>query len=302
MDSITIDGTTQLVGVIGWPIAHSLSPTMHNAAFRELHLNWSYVPMPVRPGEVNTAVRGLTALGFRGFNITVPHKQTVLNLLEEISPEAQVLGAVNTVVIHRSEEGTPHLSGHNTDSAGFVGALHQGGVHPGPGQRVLVAGAGGAARAIVYALGKAGVDAIVVLNRTPERAVALVSSLSAHMPHATFLEAGLMTVETLLDAAERSTLLVNTTTLGMWPAVEGSIWPDNVPFPAHLTVCDLVYNPLDTRLLRQAARAGARTIDGLGMLALQGALALGQWVPEPLDVPAIAALMRRSAAQRLKQS
>jgi shikimate dehydrogenase len=271
-----IDGHTQLVGLIGWPVEHSLSPVMHNAAFDALGLNWRYVPLPVPPRQVKIAARGLAALGFRGANVTVPHKQAVMNALDSIAPGARELGAVNTLVISRNTDGTT-ISGYNTDAQGFVGALQQGGFDLEDRGSAVVVGAGGAARAVVYGLLQSGVGEIVVLNRTLERAQAFVTKLggSCALP---------LTPETLVESARAADLLVNATTVGMWPHVDGSVWPEGASVPAHLTVFDLVYNPLETRLLRQARQSGARGIDGLGMLVRQGTLAFEMWTGEKAPV------------------
>lgn len=277
-----IDGRTQLVGLIGWPVEHSLSPAMHNAAFAALDLNWRYLPLPVRPratAEVQAAVHGLLALGFRGANVTVPHKQAVMKHLDEISNTARAIGAVNTIVV---QEG--RLCGYNTDGDGFVAALRQAHFEP-AGRQALVVGAGGAARAVVHGLLSSEVERVTVLNRTLERAQVLVSEMGGHSGR---LRALLLTPETLVEAASSPEigLLVNTTTVGMWPQVDGSIWPESKTLPASLTVFDLVYNPLETHLLQEASISGARAVDGLGMLVMQGALAFVKWtgVQAPLDV------------------
>ncbi|MDY7042096.1 MAG: shikimate dehydrogenase, partial [Chloroflexota bacterium] len=260
-----IDGHTQLVGLIGWPVEHSLSPAMHNAAFDALGLNWRYVPLPVPPRQVEAAVRGLAALGFRGANVTVPHKRAAMPALDSIGPGARALGAVNTLVVSQRADGSPLIGGYNTDCAGFAAALREGGFEPEGGGNAVVIGAGGAARAVVHGLLCSGIGEIVVLNRTLERALALVSDLeplpasgreaSPFPPRKggqrVRLRALPLTPETLVESACAAGLLVNTTTVGMWPRVDSSVWPDGVPIPAHLTVFDLVYNPLETRLLRQ---------------------------------------------------
>ena len=294
-----IDGHTQLVGLIGWPVKHSLSPAMHNAAFDALGLNWHYVPLPVPPGQVDAAVRGLAALGFRGANVTVPHKQAVMPALDSIAPNASVLGAVNTLVVGRRADGMPVIGGYNTDAHGFVGALRQGGFEPEEGESAVVVGAGGAARAVVFGLLWSGTGEIAVLNRTPERAQALVSDLGSRHEWSARLRALPLTPETLIETARAADLLVNATTVGMWPHVDGSVWPDSVPIPSHLTVFDLVYSPLETRLLRQARKSGARAIDGLGMLVRQGALAFDLWTNQGLEVTEIAALMRAACERAL---
>jgi shikimate dehydrogenase len=298
MTSSQIDGHTRLVGLIGWPVEHSLSPAMHNAAFDALGLNWRYVPLPVPPGQVEPAVRGLAALGFCGANVTVPHKRAVMPVLGSIGPSASALGAVNTLVIGRRADGTPTIGGFNTDSRGFVGALRQGGFEPEDDGNAVVVGAGGAARAVVFGLLWSGSGEVAVLNRTPERARALVSDLGSHPGYAVRLHALPLTEETLVESARAADLLVNATTVGMWPHVDGSVWPDTAPVPVHLTVFDLVYNPLETRLLRQARQSGAHAVDGLGMLVRQGALAFDMWTNQGLSVTEVAALMR-AACERV---
>jgi len=289
-----IDGQTQMVGLIGWPVEHSLSPVMHNAAFDALGLNWRYVPLPVPPGQVEAAVRGLAALGFRGANVTVPHKQAVVQMLNSVGPNARHLGAVNTILIVQGEDGSTRLNGYNTDDTGFVGALREGGYEPEEGRRAVVVGAGGAARAVVFGLLQSGSGEIVVLNRTPQRAEALVSDLRGFGDQGSRLQTLPLTVETLVESARSADLLVNATTVGMWPHTDGSFWPESVPLPAHLTVFDLVYRPLETRLLRQARESGAHTISGLGMLVRQGAVAFEMWTGEPAPVDVMRAACERA--------
>jgi shikimate dehydrogenase len=290
------ESQTKLVGLIGWPVEHSVSPAMHNAAFEALGLNWRYVPLPVPPGQVETAVKGLGALGFRGANVTVPHKQAVLPVLDSIGPNARALGAVNTLVIGQRADRTPIIGGFNTDDKGSVGALRGGGFEPEEGGRVLIVGAGGAARAVVFGLLWSGIGEVVVLNRTPERGQALVSDLGSYHEWLGTMHALPLTPETLIESARTADLLVNATSVGMWPHAESSIWPEGVSIPAHLAVFDLVYNPLETRLLAQARESGARPIGGLEMLVRQGALAFQMWTDEwpPIDV------MRSAAEKALK--
>ena len=294
-----IDGSTRLVGLIGWPVEHSLSPVMHNAAFEAFGLPWCYLPLPVPPGQAKVAVRGLAALGFRGANVTVPHKRSVRLALNSVGAAAIALGAVNTLVIGRRADGTVLMSGFNTDSQGFVGALRQGGFEPEDGGNAVVVGAGGAARAVVFGLLGSGTEQILVLNRTPERANALVADLSQRPGAAAKLRALPLTPETLVESARTASLLVQATTVGMWPQGDGSIWPGGVPIPPHLTVFDLVYNPLETSLLRLARQSGARAIDGLGMLVRQGALAFDMWTNQGLDIDEIATLMHAAAQEAL---
>ncbi len=294
-----ITAKTQLVGLIGWPVAHSLSPVMHNAAFQALGLPWCYVPLPVRPGQVEAAVRGLAALGFRGANVTTPHKQALLPMLHSIAPSAQMLGAVNTLVIGRDASGAAIVGGYNTDDKGFVRALREGEFEPEDGGTAVVVGAGGAARAVVSGLLWSGIGEILVLNRSLERAQALVADLGRHPPCACRLHALPLTAETLVESARAARLLVHATTVGMWPHVDDLVWPEGAALPAQLTVFDLVYHPLETSLLRQARRSGARTIDGLGMLVWQGVLSFDLWTNQGLDLDEIAAIMRAACEQAL---
>ncbi len=284
-----IDGATQLVGLIGWPVAHSRSPAMHNAAFATLGLNGRYVPLPAPPGRVGDAVRGLIALGFRGANVTAPHKESVLAHVDALSPAAQMVGAVNTLVIDRSDTDRPVITGHNTDVPGFLAALEDARVDP-EGARTVVVGAGGAARAVVAALLTAEAETVTVLNRTPERANRLVVDLGAYTRRTT-LNAAPLTRETLVEATRAGDLLINATTVGMTPHDDASIWPDDAPLSSPLVVADLVYAPRQTRLLRQARAAGAQAIGGLGMLVHQGALAFDLWTDHRYDLAEITAAM-----------
>lgn len=296
-----IDGDTQLVGLLGWPVEHSLSPVMHNAVFDALGLNWRYLPLPVRPGQIEIAVSGLVSLGFRGANVTVPHKQAVMPMLDTLTPGAKELGAVNTLLIRRDHDQAPAVAGHNTDSQGFIDALRQSGFRPGAGSKVVLVGAGGAARAVIFGLLRSGINEIVVLNRDAERARTLVSDLRQNAADPSRPAALPLTPETLVESARAADLLVNATTVGMWPRVEESIWPERVAIPSYLTVFDLVYNPLETRLLRQTRASGACGVDGLGMLVRQGALALDLWTEMGLDVDELSNWMRKACDQVLRR-
>ena len=269
------DAHTKLVGLIGWPIEHSRSPMMHEAAFSALGLNWRYLPLPVRPGGIRDAVEGLVALGFRGANVTIPYKQVVAPLLDELSPQAREIEAVNTIVIYGGR-----TIGYNTDSSGFADSLHNSGFDP-RGKTAIIVGAGGAARAAVHALLAAGIEKIMVLSRTLAHAEGLICTFGDNR-----LRGGVLSKEELIEGARQASLLVNATPVGMWPHVNGSIWPDSTAIPAHLTVFDLVYNPIETRLLKQARSSGAQAVSGIKMLIHQGAAAFELWtgVSAPIDV------------------
>ena len=276
-----INGRTQLLGIIGWPVSHSFSPAMHNAAAAALGLNLVYVPLPVHPDDLKTAVSALPALGFGGVNVTVPHKQAVIPLLDELDEAAQAMGAVNTIVVKResgdlrSRGAEERLVGYNTDGAGFLADLATLGVAV-AGRECLILGAGGSARAVVYALAQAGATGRI-LARRPSQAQQLITDLK--LPFAAHPLAD-------LKAAAQSTapLIINATPLGMTPHPDASPWPDNLPIPPGAFIYDLVYNPRQTKLMRQAHAAGRRAANGLGMLVHQGALAFELWTGVLPDV------------------
>ena len=270
-----ITGHTTLVGVIGWPVEHSLSPAMHNAAFVASGLDWVYVPLPVFPDHVGEALRGLRALGFAGANVTVPHKQAALHHLDEVSHAAQVIGAANTIVVR---DGSLH--GDNTDAAGFIASLTGAGFDP-AGTYCALLGAGGAARAVAHALADAGAMQVCIYNRDVSRARKLCRDMAKFHSDVRFEPASL---DELSVIGNETDLLINATSLGMWPHTESTPWPRELPIPGHLTVCDMVYNPQETFLLTQARSGGAEIVDGLGMLIYQGASAFELWTGRPAPV------------------
>ena len=274
-----ISGSTTLVGLLGWPVGHSISPQMHNAAFVARRMNWRYVAFPVRPGRVKEAVAGLAALGLRGTNVTVPHKQAVMPHLDHWTPAAAAIGAVNTIVV--DEDG--QLSGDNTDAAGFIADLQAHAVDP-AGKQVAVIGAGGSSRAIVYGLAAAGAHSVTILNRTLAKAVDLAATMQSYFPEICIR--GTSFPDDVRASAQTADLIINCTSLGMDPHVEGLPWEENVEFRKDQVVYDLVYTPAVTRLLQLASTDGAMVIGGLGMLVYQGAIAWEKWTGEtaPLDI------------------
>lgn len=269
-----ITAHTRLVGLMGWPVSHSRSPAMHNAAFAAAGLDWAYATFPVKPGGVGAAVAGIRALGMAGANVTVPHKQAVIEHLDQLTEAAQRIGAVNTISV--TDDGA--LLGDNTDAPGFVADLREHAVEPRE-HRALVLGAGGAARAVVVGLAMAGCAEITVLNRTPERARAMVEALATP---GVVLRAGGM--DALAERAGQSTLVINSTSVGMHPHEDAMPCSPEVVLQPSQVVYDLVYAPRDTRLLRYARTHGARAIGGLGMLLHQGALAFERWTGVTPDV------------------
>lgn len=270
-----IDAKTTLLGIVGDPVEHSLSPQLHNYLFKRLNVNGRYLAFRVKPDALSRAVAGLDALGATGFNVTVPHKQAIIPLLDSLSPEAQALGAVNTVVRERGR-----LVGHNTDWIGFLEPLSANDVHI-EAQHAVVLGAGGAALGVVYGLIRAHVGHISVVNRTLHKAQALAQHVRQRL--------NFKQVETLaLDdnalgtVLRTATLLVNATSVGLWPHSDKIPISRDLLLP-QLTVYDLVYNPLETQLLKAARAVGADTLDGLGMLIGQAVAAFSLWTG--VDVP-----------------
>lgn len=270
-----ITGKTKLVGIFGWPVGHSLSPIFQNAAFEALGLDYRYVPLSVRPKDLADAVRGFRAMNFAGANLTIPHKEAVIPFLDELAPTAAMMGAVNTIEVNQGR-----LVGHNTDGDGFVRSLLEEGVGV-AGARCLMIGAGGAARGVAVALARAGIAEIIIANRTLEKAEELASLISARIPDVTATGISL-SEEALRRSAEGINLLVQTTSVGMKPG-------DPLPVPmdilrADLAVCDLIYSPLETPLLQQVSISGAKTINGIGMLLYQGAIAFEIWTGKAAPV------------------
>jgi len=269
MKNKTISIESRICGVIGDPIGHSMSPVMHNAAFDKLGLNYLYVPFRVKKEELVKAIAGMRALNIRGLNVTIPHKVAVIPLLDELDPLAQRIGAVNTIV---NDDGA--LTGYNTDATGFLQALLERKNEP-RGKNVVILGAGGASRAISFILAERGAH-LVILNRLLELdwAEELASRISQVFKKE--VEALELNEENLAKVLEKADILVNATSVGMSPnSDETPVSPDLLK--PSLTVFDIVYNPLKTRLLREAEAAGAETISGVDMLVWQGALAFELW-------------------------
>lgn len=270
----TASGSSRLFGILGHPIGHSLSPLMHTLAFRHHGLDAVYLPFSVAPEHLSKAVAGAVALGMGGFNVTIPHKETILACLDEITDEARVIGAVNTVHVKDGR-----AVGHNTDGAGFLLALKSVET-PVSELDTCVLGAGGAARALAAALLGAGCPRLVIANRTFTRGERLAAELQSRHPGAEVRSIGMADAA---HAAHQSRLVVNSTSIGMHKGDDSPL-PGGCLGPEHV-VYDIVYRPLVTPLLREARAAGATTIGGLDMLIGQGAAAFTIWtgLSFPLD-------------------
>lgn len=270
-----VSGTTTVAGVIGSPVRHSRSPAIVNAAFAAAGLDWVFAAFEVPDGAAGDAVDAMRALGLGGLSVTMPHKAAVIPALDRLSPTAAALGAVNCIAREGGE-----LVGHNTDGADLIRSLADAGVDV-AGARCAVLGGGGAARSVVLALAESGAAEVAVVNRTPERAEAAVA-----------LAGAVGRVGAPDDVAE-ATIVINATSVGMG-APTGAEGPLPVPaavIGAHQVVVDLVYLPLVTPLLAAAEARGARTVDGLGMLVHQAAIAVEHWTGVAPDV----AVMRAAA-------
>lgn len=269
-----VTATTRVAAVIGDPVEHSRSPSIFNAAFGAAGIDWVYAAFTVPAGGGADAVKAMRTLGIAGLSVTMPHKAEVIPALDHLSDEADRLGAVNCIT---NSDGV--LTGHNTDGAGYVASLRAQGVDP-SGMRCVVVGAGGAARAVIHALGRSGATEVVVCNRNAERG-SVAAGLAATGRSIGHDELG--------DALASADLLVNATPLGMGPE-DPPVVPAEKLFPA-LVVSDLVYEPLRTPLLEAAETAGCRTVGGLGMLVHQAAVAfeLMTKLAAPVDVMAAAA-------------
>jgi len=267
-----ITGKTAVYGIIGHPVKHSLSPLMQTEAFKEAGIDAVYVPFEVEPENLEEAVKGLRALSVKGFNVTVPHKERVTEFLDFLSQEAELLGAVNTV---KNEDG--ELTGYNTDAEGFLRSLLEEGVEP-EGKRAVMFGAGGAARAVGYALLKGGVKFLNIVNRSFPKAKA-VAELLGKLGNVLVFPLKEGTVETLLKDAD---IIVNTTSLGMKEGDPPLF--DYSKIPEGITVVDIIYNPPETPLLKAAREKGCKTVNGLGMLVHQGAVAFEIWTGKKAPV------------------
>ena len=262
-----LSGRTRIYGIIGCPVEHSFSPLMQNAAFDALKIDARYLAFSVKPEQITQAIAGIRALNIHGVNVTVPHKSSVISCLDEISPLAQLIGAVNTIKNVRGR-----LIGTNTDVSGFIRSLETLNFSP-KHKSIALLGAGGSARAVLAGLADAGASCIFIHNRTVGRAESLVTEFSQKFPDTQLKSVSVKTIlETPLD------LLVNTTTVGM----------ETDSSPLDLSQCrkikhlaDLIYSPPQTRLLKQAEELGIPAINGMGMLLYQGCDAFTFWTAQP---------------------
>jgi shikimate dehydrogenase len=283
---MSLTGSTKLAGIIGWPVAQSLSPRLHGYWLHELAIDGAFVPLAVRPEDFSTVVVGLQKAGFSGVSVTVPHKEAAFALCHDCDPPAQAAGAVNLLILHAGGR----IEGRNTDAPGLAAAL-RGELADATlrGKQAVVLGAGGAARAAVVALEELGVGEIRIVNRSRARADQLAAAL---VPRVT----SKIVVFDAVDwpsAAREAALIVHATSAGMKGAASLDVSLDSVPRTS--VICDVVYNPLETPLLARARRAGFKTIDGLGMLMHQAVPAFGAFYgQEPKVTPGLRTFLQEA--------
>jgi shikimate dehydrogenase len=279
---MAISGKTTVCGVIGDPIEHTLSPIIHNAAFESLKIDYIFLAFKVRAGEVENAMSGIRALNVHGLNVTMPHKNAVVKYLDQIDPTAKTIASVNTIL---NKDG--RLLGFNTDGVGALNALEQNGVKP-RGKKVLLLGAGGAAKAIAYTLSQEA-DHLVILNRTTKQASDLADLLKQKFNKK--INAGVLSPNVIKDNLVDANVLINATSVGMKPnANQTPIEPEWLK--PDLAVMDIVYNPIETKLAKDAKALGATVVSGVEMLIYQGAASFEIWTAckAPVEVMRKAAL------------
>ena len=283
---IPITGHTRLTALLGSPVAHSISPRMHNEAFQLLDLDYTYLCFEVNEETLPAAVDGLKACGIRGFNLTMPNKNKIVELLDELSPAARLIGAVNTVV---NDDG--HLTGYNTDGVGYMQAVKDAGYDI-TGKTITIMGAGGAATAICAQAALDGVEKIHIFARETsrfwDRTQKLAENINSTLPCKAVLHENKDTAA-LAQAISESALLLNATSVGMAPNTEGTIIEDTSLYHPDLIVSDVIYNPRETRFLKEAREAGCRTFNGMYMLLYQGAEAFRLWTGKEMPVKEIKA-------------
>ena len=279
---LPISVNTKLAALIGWPLGHSASAEMHNDAYAAMGLDALYLPLPVEPRNVEEAVGAMETMGFMGCNVTIPHKVVVKELMDELHPSAAESGAVNTVLFKEGRK-----VGYNTDGTGFVHALKEKGGFDPAGKRCLMIGAGGAARGVASALAIAGAAKFFIANRAEEYEMAerLADDMNA-LRHGTAAPL-VLDEKNVGEALAEADFVGHATRLGMRPNEETVAFDTSLLSPRHF-VCDVVYSPRETRLLREAAALGCRTLDGMWMLVYQGAEAVRIWtgLEPPVDVMA----------------
>lgn len=282
-----ISGTTKLIALLGNPVAHSKSPKMHNTALKYLNLDYTYLAFEVESDQFKNAVYGLKSLGVVGFNVTMPYKQSIIPFLDELSEEAELCEAVNTVKNHHGR-----LIGYNTDGMGFIMSLKEQGIQV-EHNKFSVIGAGGAAKSIVIQLAMQGASEIVLFNRSEQRAKHLVRIIRSRFPECSIHWREIDPLTMAVECKE-SEALIHTTNVGMGSEKERSLITDSTVFHKDLFVADLIYAPSKTKFLKLAEQNGCRIMNGLGMIIGQGALAFQIWTGKEMPI----SLVKKTLAQK----
>ncbi|SHJ08144.1 shikimate dehydrogenase [Lutispora thermophila] len=264
-----VDSKTKYIGLLGYPLGHSISPIMQNAAFENKNMNNLYIPIEVRKEDLGQVVRAMPKMNFRGFNVTIPHKIEVMSYLDEIDDLAKSIGAVNTVLIKDGR-----LKGYNTDGIGFLRSLGYELKLSVDGKNIFILGSGGAARAISMTLAMNMANRLYICNRTYEKAESLVKDINSK--YGNVAVAIPLVEEKMEEAIKDAEILINTTSVGTYPDVD-DIPINKALLHSKLAVCDVVYNPRKTKLLQEAEKLGCKTMSGLGMLIYQGEEAFEIW-------------------------
>jgi len=276
-----INGKTKIIGVIGKNIENSFSPLIHNQIILKYLLNFCYLPFQIAETDLSKAFQGIKALNIRGVNVILPYKERVIEFLDELEESARRIGAVNTIVNNKGI-----LAGYNTDAIGFKKSVQEEGKFIIKRKKAVILGAGGATRAVVYALLEEGIKEVCIFNRTLEKAKKIKQDFSSFFPESS-IYAFPLREESIKDKIKKAHLLVNTTSVGMPPKIDNTPLPDEKLFHPNLLVYDLIYHPAKTLFLRQAERAGAKIINGLPMLVYQGIESFYLWTglkPEGKEV------------------
>lgn len=278
-----IDGKTKVLGVIGDPIEHTFSPAMHNAGLKELNLNYTYLPFHVSEDNLQKAINGAKSLNFAGLNVTIPHKIAILNTLDEIDPIAKMIGAVNTVKFSLNENNEKIATGYNTDGFGCVKAICE--VSSLKDKNVVITGAGGAARAIAFQIANSKINNLSILNRNYNKAVYLSKDLNNKLSD---IDININSYEIgfLKKEIENADILIDSTPLGMYPNVNDKAIATADMLHEDLIVNDIVYTPKETSLLKEAKKAGCKTVEGYKMLLYQGVRSFEIWLNReaPVDI------------------
>lgn len=282
---IAINTETRMIGLLGYPLKHSYSPSMQNAAFRKMGLNIIYMPIEVSEENLGDVIKGISKMNFDGFNVTIPHKVNVIKYLDEVDELAEKIGAVNVVAIQGGR-----LKGYNTDGQGFLKSFEVGTGESAENKSILIIGSGGASRAISMTMAVSGAKNIYICNRTIEKAVELAEDINKKTGRSQIASA--LKYSGLKEILAGIDILINTTSIGMHPDTD-ALPIEKELLHKELIVCDIVYNPLKTKLLKEAQKVGCQTLTGISMLVYQGAEAFRIWTGQAPPIETMFASIER---------